>query len=588
MNSNENDNELKKLKEENLRLREKLDGLLLESLENGGVIDTAVYIMNTMPNPAFVVNEKASIIKFNAHAEEVFLSKGEGYSIFDIFPEDKEVVQQSLAQLKESGKSCRDKLKKGAGVYESIFVPVYDSIAQKKYIIVSLRDISAQHERSERFDFISGFSSILNETSQKLIGMASEEIGSLISSALEIFGLYTKVARTYIFVFNEEHDKFSAAYEWHAEGLKGFDEEYKDIPVAISDYVIPRLIKFQDLIISSPDDIPEKNSKDIELMKSYKVMSVALIPMGFGSRIVGFLGFQTCDEKRQWDESTVRLFWLAGGILASALVRKRVDDAFKMYALELEKSNQEIKSFNHIITHDLRAPIANIKGFSYELKDEYEMLTKIFENDCNGKLGKDTEEILDKSFHKNIPLYIKHLTQSTAKMEYLTNSVLEWFRAGRREIKIERLDGEKLVAEVLADFKHKMHEKNIELELGRLLDIYADVESAKQVFSNLIDNAVKYMDRKNDGLIQISSEYNQEGIAVYSISDNGQGIKESEIKNIFHLFQRSGSQTVQGEGIGLTYVKTLIEKHGGRIKCISDFGKGSTFTFYFAKPLRLV
>jgi signal transduction histidine kinase len=111
-----------------------------------------------------------------------------------------------------------------------------------------------------------------------------------------------------------------------------------------------------------------------------------------------------------------------------------------------------------------------------------------------------------------------------------------------------------------------------------LPDLVADRTSMEQIFGNLLDNAVKYLEPGRPGSIAVSAERG-DGEIVFHIRDNGRGIAKEDISKAFEIFRRVGRQDVPGEGMGLSYVKTLIRNLGGRIWCESEPGKGTTFSF---------
>ena len=109
----------------------------------------------------------------------------------------------------------------------------------------------------------------------------------------------------------------------------------------------------------------------------------------------------------------------------------------------------------------------------------------------------------------------------------------------------------------------------------------ADPTDVDQILDNLLDNALKYLDAGRPGAVAITAETGP-GVTVFSVRDNGRGIVKEDVQKVFELFWRSGKQDVRGDGMGLAYVKTLVRRHGGSIRCESEIGSGTTFTFTIA------
>jgi signal transduction histidine kinase len=120
------------------------------------------------------------------------------------------------------------------------------------------------------------------------------------------------------------------------------------------------------------------------------------------------------------------------------------------------------------------------------------------------------------------------------------------------------------------------------LEIGPLPRIASDRTAIEQIFGNLLDNAIKYLDPQRPQRIEVSAEETA-GAAIFHVRDTGRGIAEGEMDNVFAPFRRAGLQDVPGEGMGLAFVKALLHRLGGRIECHSQLGVGTTFSFMLPK-----
>lgn len=252
---------------------------------------------------------------------------------------------------------------------------------------------------------------------------------------------------------------------------------------------------------------------------------------------------------------------------------------------ELNAVNEDLKRFAYIVSHDLRAPLVNIKGFTCELKYALEVI----ESTCKSllpHLEKKQKQDLLIALEKDIPESLGFIDTSTTRMDNLITAVLKLSRLGGRSIIFEDIDMQELVKTTIKTLAHQIAIKNVDIEADVLPKIIADRTSMEQIMTNLLDNAIKYMKPNQKGKINITCKHDVD-VTTFDITDNGRGISKDDTDKIFDIFRRSGKQDVEGEGMGLAYVKTLVQNHGGNIWCESELGKGSTFSFsisnYFHK-----
>jgi signal transduction histidine kinase len=234
----------------------------------------------------------------------------------------------------------------------------------------------------------------------------------------------------------------------------------------------------------------------------------------------------------------------------------------------LQRANDEIQRFAYIVSHDLRSPLVNIMGFTSELetlrKELFERLEK-----ANALADAD---VLSKDFDEAFG-FIK---SSIARMDRLINAILKISRQGSRPLHSELIDAKALVETVVSNVAHQIREKDGRITVGDLPPVLSDRMSLEQIFSNLIENAIKFL--KNDGHGEIKIEGYLRGVdVVYSVSDNGRGIDPRDHQRIFELFRRAGPQDVPGEGMGLAFVSALVRRLGGSIAVESALGIGATF-----------
>jgi signal transduction histidine kinase len=187
----------------------------------------------------------------------------------------------------------------------------------------------------------------------------------------------------------------------------------------------------------------------------------------------------------------------------------------------------------------------------------------------------------------DLPEAIGFIRSSTQKMDRLINAILRLSREGRRVIAPEKLDMKRLVGGVADGIRHQATARAATVEIETPLpDIVSDRVAVEQIFSNLVENAVKYLAPGRPGLITVRGRTEGDHV-IYEVQDNGRGIDPKDHDRVFDLFRRSGAQDQPGEGIGLAHVRALAYRLGGLITCQSTLDQGATFTLSLPKVLTL-
>jgi signal transduction histidine kinase len=253
---------------------------------------------------------------------------------------------------------------------------------------------------------------------------------------------------------------------------------------------------------------------------------------------------------------------------------------------DLREANDEIQRFAYIVSHDLRSPLVNIMGFTSEREelrgDIFRRIAALAQavTEPAPALAPDTEPELegqDKQLSADFSEALGFIKSSIAKMDRLITAILNLTREGRRQFEPVRVDTRELIEAIVQTLAHQAAEANAEIRISPLPPIVSDRLALEQIFSNLIDNAIKYLKRGVPGEIAIRGR-TKLGFAVFEISDNGRGIDHKDHQRIFDLFRRAGTQDKPGQGIGLAHVRALVRKLGGTMSVSSELNSGSTFT----------
>jgi signal transduction histidine kinase len=252
---------------------------------------------------------------------------------------------------------------------------------------------------------------------------------------------------------------------------------------------------------------------------------------------------------------------------------------------DLTQANDEIQRFAYIVSHDLRAPLVNVMGFTSELDAARKVLKEQIDSLDEVGAAKVRPEARF-AIEEDLPEAIGFIRTSTAKMDRLINAILKLSREGSRVIAPESVSIETLVVSIADTMYQQLQAADAEIEVvAGLPTIVTDRLSIEQIFQNLIENAVKYLDRSRAGRVKISGR-RIGGLVEYAIEDNGRGIDAKDHERVFELFRRAGAQDQPGEGLGLAFVRASVRRLGGTIRLTSEPGRGSTFHLSFPAVYR--
>jgi PAS domain S-box-containing protein len=225
---------------------------------------------------------------------------------------------------------------------------------------------------------------------------------------------------------------------------------------------------------------------------------------------------------------------------------------------KIKNLNTELEAFTYSVSHDLRAPLRSIDGY-----------TKILEEDYADKLDGEAKRI------------IGIVLRNVKKMGKLIDDLLDFARLGRKELLRTNVDMSNVVTAVIAD-EVETQKANVKINTVSLLPCLGDVDMIRQVWQNLVSNAIKYSSKNTNAVIEIASTENDEEI-IYWVKDNGVGFDMSYAPKLFNVFQRLHKmEEFGGTGVGLAIVKRVIDRHHGRVWAEAKLNEGATF--YFTIP----
>ncbi len=260
-------------------------------------------------------------------------------------------------------------------------------------------------------------------------------------------------------------------------------------------------------------------------------------------------------------------------ILGDFIERKMAEEERDRLNRELMDKNKELEQIIYVSSHDLRSPLVNIQGFSKELDNAFKEVQRALDSK---DVSPDIKEELAPYLEDDIPEALQYIQTSTIKMDSLISGLLQLSRLGRAMLRFKRLNMNHLVSEVISVFEYQIKEQDVKVEVDDLPMCLGDGSQINQVFSNLLDNALKNLSPDRAGVIKITGRKEDKEI-VYCMDDNGVGIAQEHQEKIFEIFHRLNPKTSSGEGLGLTFARKILDMHRGRIWVESEKDEGSRF-----------
>lgn len=281
----------------------------------------------------------------------------------------------------------------------------------------------------------------------------------------------------------------------------------------------------------------------------------------------------TPEGKIVWRERNAHPVKEAEGDVKRVVEHVRDITEHKQLNNELLDKNKELEQVLYVTTHDLRSPLVNVLGFSKELLASLQEMQSILNR---VDLSKDNKDQLVPLLNDDIPESIEYILNGISKMDALITGLLHLSRIGRSETRKTEIDMNEMIKSVVMAFDHQLKESQTRVTVDPLPSCYGDASQVNQVFSNLLDNAIKYAHPDRYLVIHIQGS-RQESYCLYSIEDNGLGISPEYKDKIFDIFYRLNPVSSQGEGLGLTVIQKILYKHSGKICVESQPGQGSKF-----------
>ncbi|WP_153800375.1 sensor histidine kinase [Foetidibacter luteolus] len=238
-------------------------------------------------------------------------------------------------------------------------------------------------------------------------------------------------------------------------------------------------------------------------------------------------------------------------------LEKRIEDLNR----QLQTTIQDLEELQHALSHDLRAPLRAVIGFSSILKEEY-----------SGQLDDEARRL------------IETIVTNSKKANHFIEELVSFSRLGRKHLLLQQVPMQKLAWQCIHELLTEQEQEVFDIVIGDLPDCYGDAVMLKEVWVQLLKNAIRYSSKKEQPSIEVNFTV-ADGLSVYVVKDKGAGFDMEYSHKLFHIFQRLHSNDeFEGTGTGLAIVKRIILKHGGSVWAEAVPNKGSSF--YFTVPLQ--
>jgi signal transduction histidine kinase len=248
----------------------------------------------------------------------------------------------------------------------------------------------------------------------------------------------------------------------------------------------------------------------------------------------------------------------------------------------LRQQTQENEMFIYSVSHDLRAPLVNLQGFSKELIRSCDELRAAVRE---SSLAAETRQRIERVVDEDIGEALHYLQTAVLRASHIIDALLRLSRVGRVEYRQQKVEVRDIVPRVVDAMQGSIRARRAHVSVDELPAVWGDPTALEQVFANLIGNAVNYLDPSREGRIEIGTTPAPPGVhslRIFYVRDNGLGIPAVALPRLFNAFQRLHGNVAAGEGIGLALVRRVVERHGGRVWAESREGVGTTF--YLSLP----
>lgn len=434
-------------------------------------------------------------------------------------------------------------------------------------LLVSTEDVTELKKNQEKIYRQSVLMETVARATTVLLGDGN--VRDRVDQAMAFTGPVFDADKLAVFLFRPASNDdliYTIAGYWDAENRPyvGDNEQYASV------YELGPIIEA--LSSGRPIELFARGSKDgvRQLLDRHQIVKAVVAPMKVRDMTAGvvILGYES---EKPTDESVISGLMNLSGNIGAAIstynaqqqlkemnedLEQRVDDR----TYKMRQAIKELESFSYSVSHDLRAPLRAISGFSGVLEEEY-----------RDKLDEQGQH------------YLQVIARGAGEMSQLIEDLLDFSRLGRKKLTFSEVNMNELVDNVISELLTQAPDRKIVFETEELMPCQGDHNMLRQVFVNFIWNAIKFTSKEDQAVIALRSR-DADRFVEYEIEDNGVGFDMAYVEKLFGVFQRlHPHEDFEGTGVGLAIVQRVITRHGGRIEAYGEEGKGAKFTFTLPK-----
>lgn len=396
---------------------------------------------------------------------------------------------------------------------------------------------------------------LLLQISTDYINIPTKNVDAAFDTALKDLGTFVNADRAYIFSYDFENNTSTNTHEWVAEDIIPEIDNLQNVPMEAFEEWVTTHIKGEHMYIENVEHLNNLKLKDI--LSSQGIKSLLTIPIFDNGNCIGFLGFDSVKKRYQYSEKEILLLTLFAEMICNFNNRIKKKEEINSLLKKTTEQNQRLLDFSFMISHNIRASVANIIGLT----------DIIYESDSNNE-------------------FLDMLNESVTKLDYTIKNISDLlnFQNLNSLLEVKPYNVLNCVTNVLSQLNNIIREKQIQINLNIEKNIYINVIPAylESIVHNLITNAINYGVTENNKQINITGKTHQNHITI-TIEDFGSGIDLSDDeKKLFNLGSRFHTSST-GLGLGLFTTKTYVETMGGEIKVQSTLNKGTKFILNFRK-----